>query len=64
MLKSIIKNYYDELLDLMNRLKVGVYITDGRGKTLLVNDESCKTGSLTRQEVMGRYIKKYDIVDY
>lgn len=54
MLKKLFTSYYNELLELMNCLKVGVYITDGDGNTLLVNDESCKTGGLTRDEVIGK----------
>jgi len=56
MLKDLIKYHYDDLLSFLNCLKFGIYITDGKGKTLLVNDESCKTGGLTRKEVMGRYM--------
>lgn len=41
----------------MNCLKVGVYITDGRGNTLCLNDESCKTGGLTREEVLGKNMR-------
>ena len=48
MYKKFIKDHYREFLDILNCLKVGVYITDGKGKTLFLNDESCKTGGLTR----------------
>ncbi len=41
----------------MNCLKVGVYITDGKGNTLCLNDESCKTGGLTREEVLGKNMR-------
>ena len=44
MYKKFVEKNYKELLDILNCLKVGVYITDGNGKTLLLNDESCKTG--------------------
>jgi PAS domain S-box-containing protein len=60
MIRKFIKNNYDDILDLMNRLKVGVYITDGKGTTLLVNDESCKTGGLTRQQVIGRHVSELE----
>jgi len=60
MLHEMIKHHYNEMLEFLNCLKVGVYITDGKGKTLLVNDESCKTGGLTRQEVMGRYMDELE----
>lgn len=51
--KSFLVENINEVLELLNSLKIGVYITDGEGTTLLVNDESCKTGGLTRSEVMG-----------
>lgn len=54
MYEKFIKNNYDILLDIFNCLKIGVYITDGKGNTLLLNDESCKTGGLTREEVLGK----------
>lgn len=41
----------------MNCLKVGVYIADGKGNTLCLNDESCKTGGLTREEVLGKNMR-------
>lgn len=52
--KSFLLKNYDEVLEFVNCLKIGVYITDGKGNTLLVNDESCKTGGLSREEVMGK----------
>lgn len=44
----------------MNCLKVGVYITDGKGNTLCLNDESCKTGGLTREEVLGKNMRELE----
>ena len=55
--KDFFKEQYEDLLELVNCLKVGVYITDGEGNTLIVNDESCKTGSLTREEVTGKNMR-------
>jgi len=57
MINELFKNYYNELLEIFNCLKVGVYITDNEGRTILVNNESCKTGSLTREEVMGKLMQ-------
>jgi PAS domain S-box-containing protein len=57
MIEHLLQDHYKELLELLDCLKVGVYITDGEGKTLLVNDESCKTGGLTKAEVVGRYME-------
>lgn len=54
MYKKFVEKNYKELLDILNCLKVGVYITDGNGKTLLLNDESCKTGGLERSETVGK----------
>ena len=44
MYKEFINDNYEVLLEVLNCLKVGVYITDGQGNTLFLNDESCKTG--------------------
>jgi PAS domain S-box-containing protein len=56
-LQNLFKDHYDDLLALLNALKVGVYITDGEGNTVMVNDESCKTGGLTREDVHGRNMR-------
>lgn len=55
--KRFIEKNYHQLLALLNCLKVGVYITDGDGTTLLVNDESCETGGLTREDVTGKNMR-------
>ncbi|NLD18690.1 MAG: sigma 54-interacting transcriptional regulator [Clostridiales bacterium] len=60
MYKKFIRNNYEMLLDIINCLKVGVYITDGKGNTLFLNDESCKTGGLTREEVLGKNMKELE----
>lgn len=64
MYKTFLKKNYGELLGILNCLKVGVYITDGKGKTLLLNDESCKTGGLTREEVLGKNMKELEQVGF
>lgn len=60
MYKKFIKGSYNEILDVLNCLRVGVYITDGKGKTMLLNDESCRTGGLTREETLGRTMKELE----
>ena len=60
MYKEFINGNYKNLLDVLNCLKVGVYITDGEGNTLFLNDESCKTGGLTREEVLGKNMKELE----
>lgn len=54
MIKDLFDNHYQELLKIANCINVGIYITDGNGVTVLVNDESCRTGGLTREDVMGK----------
>ncbi len=58
---DLFKNHYEKLLEIMNQIKVGIYVTDGSGVTLLINDESTKAGKLTKEQVVGRNMK--DLVD-
>ena len=60
MYKKFIQNNYEELLGILNCLKVGVYITDNDGNTLLLNDESCKTGGLARDETVGKNMRELE----
>ena len=60
MYKKFVEKNYKELLDILNCLKVGVYIKDGNGKTLLLNDESCKTGGLERSETVGKNMRELE----
>ena len=52
--KKFIEDHYEELLDLLDCIKVGIYIGDGNGNTLLVNKESEKTGGISREELRGQ----------
>ncbi len=47
---------YEILLEIINCINVGIYITDKNGVTLLVNDESVKTGGLGRDELVGKHM--------
>ena len=58
MYKKFINVNYEKLLDILNCLQVGVYITDSEGNTLFLNDESCKTGGLMRDEVLGKNMRE------
>ena len=58
--KEFLLQNQSKLLDLFNSLSVGVYITDGEGNTLLVNDESCRTGGLSREEVIGKNMRELE----
>lgn len=64
MYKKFIDKNYSDLLEILNCLKVGVYITDGKGNTLFLNDESCKTGGLTRGETIGKNMRELEEMGY
>lgn len=59
----VVRNYH-ELLAILNCVKVGVYITDGDGNTIMLNDESSKTGGLTREEVLGKNMRELEAVGF
>ena len=52
--KNFIEEHYEELLELLDCIKVGIYIGDGDGNTMLVNKESEKTGGISREELKGQ----------
>jgi len=58
---KLIKDHYDDLMAILDCIKVGIYITDGNGKTLLLNSESEKTGGMTRKELIGKNM--IDLID-
>lgn len=60
----LIKEHYEELLEILDCIKVGIYITDGSGNTLLVNTESEKTGGLSREELIGKNMKELIEIGY
>lgn len=59
-MNKLFEEHYDELISLLNHIKVGVFITDGEGNVVLVNDESCRTGGLTRNEIVGRNVMELE----
>lgn len=58
--KKYILEHYDELMELLNCIKVGIFITDGEGRTIFVNDTSCTAGGLNRDEIIGKTV--YELV--
>ena len=58
--KKFILDHYDELMTLMNQVKVGIFITDGSGETIFVNDVCCSSGGLTREDMIGKTV--YELV--
>lgn len=51
---DFLKENYDMILKLVNNMRVGIWITDGNDRVLMVNDDSLKAGGLKRNQVIGR----------
>ena len=58
MLRKIMKKEGITVEDILNSIRVGIYITDGEGTTLLLNEEGSKNGGLTSDEVVGKNMKE------
>lgn len=61
---DFLKDNYDMLLDIVNCMRVGVWITDGAGNVVMVNDESIRTGGLSREELIGRNMAELIEIGY
>lgn len=55
---SMLRDHTRELLEILDCIKVGIYIADGSGTTLLVNKESEKTGGMSREELVGKNMQE------
>lgn len=53
-IKDFFNNNYDTLLKIFNCIGVGVYIVDDQADTIMINDESEKTGGLKRDQLIGK----------
>lgn len=51
---EFLKENYSALLTIFNCMEVGVWITDGDARVVMVNDKSLGTGGLSRKDLMGR----------
>ena len=56
---EFLKENYDVMLDIINCMRVGVWITDGQGIVLMVNDISEKRGGVKRKNFSGRAWKNW-----
>lgn len=56
-ISNIVKQHEKELQAILDCIKVGIYIADGRGKTLILNGESEKTGGRSKKQLVGKYMK-------
>lgn len=63
-MKDFVKTHYQELMELMNCIKVGIFIADEEGNVLLLNDESEKTGGMKREELIGRNMRELIDIGY
>ena len=52
---QFLKENYDWLMDFINCMTVGIWITDAEGRVIMVNNSSISTGGLGREEILGRY---------
>lgn len=60
----LIKEHYEELLQILDCVKVGIYITDNKGNTILLNKESEKTGGMSREELIGKNMEELIQIGY
>ncbi|MCY7007367.1 sigma 54-interacting transcriptional regulator [Fusobacterium simiae] len=51
-----IKNF--DCLEILNNLYDGIYIVDGDGKTIFVNDAYCKITGIPREELIGKKVQE------
>lgn len=63
-MKKFVKEHYEELMEILNCIKVGVYIADDESTTILLNDESEKTGGLKRGELLGKSMEELIKIGY
>ena len=53
------------MLNILNTLKVGVFITDGEGKVLMLNEESERTGGgMAIDDILGKNMEELQAVGY
>ena len=61
---KLIKDHYNDLLEILDCIKVGIYIADENGNTLLMNAESEKTGGMSRAELLGKNMQELIDIGY
>lgn len=61
---KFLKNNYNEFLEFLNCLRIGVFVTDKDANVLFVNDVSCTTGSLTREETVGKNMRELEKIGF
>ena len=56
--RQFIKENYDALMEILNSINVGVFISDGGGQVLAVNDASLSAGGAPREEIIEKNIQE------
>lgn len=61
---EFLKNNYATILEIIDCMHVGVWITDGKGTVIMVNTQSESTGGLPRNEIIGRTMEELIEIGY
>ena len=61
---DFIKENYNTVLEIIDCMKTGVWITDGKGIVVIVNQQSVQRGGLKRDEVIGRNMTELIDIGY
>lgn len=56
-LKNFVEKNYELLQKIFDSVKVGIWITDGDGNVVFINEESAKTGGLKKEDLIGKNMK-------
>ena len=56
-LNHFVKENYEALQKIFDSVKVGIWITDGEGNVVFINEESAKTGGLKKEDLIGKNMK-------
>lgn len=64
MLQEFMNKHDISIEELLDSIKVGVYVTDGEGNTLMLNNECCKTGGMLKEEVIGKNMQELLNIGY
>lgn len=59
---EFLKENYDVMLSIINCMRIGVWITDGDGIVVMVNDVSEKRGGVKKEELLGKSME--DLVEW
>jgi PAS domain S-box-containing protein len=63
-IKKLFGIYYDKMQDFIDAIRVGIFVADGQGNVLMVNDESEKWGGMSKAELVGRNIRELQEIGY